>query len=294
MMQICFIKINIMKSIITFAVILLSISVFSQTTISGKIVNKKNLPISGVNIFIEGTYDGATSTENGEFSFTTSATGNQILVTSILEYETSKINIDVANYQNPTIILRQSVNTLDAVVISAGTFRAGDNSKITALKAMDIYTTAGSNANIVAAMQTLPGTQTVGEDGRLFVRGGEANETQTFVDGIRVAQPYGATTNNLPTRGRFSPFLFSGISFSTGGYSAEYGEALSSVLLLNLESGRRFARSARISTSTSTKFLRAHRFSTGPFRESGIFATPLSKTSAARRSSTSSDPTCTS
>lgn len=75
----------------------------------------------------------------------------------------------------------------------------------------------------------------VGEDGRLFVRGGEANETQTFVDGIRVAQPYGATTNNLPTRGRFSPFLFSGISFSTGGYSAEFGEALSSVLLLNTQ-----------------------------------------------------------
>jgi hypothetical protein len=49
-----------------------------------------------------------------------------------------------------------------------------------------------------AALQTLPGTQTVGEDGRLFVRGGEANETQTFVDGS-VAQPYGATTNNLPT-----------------------------------------------------------------------------------------------
>jgi len=50
---------------------------------------------------------------------------------------------------------------------------------------------------------------------------------------FRVAQPYDASTNNLPTRGRFSPFLFSGISFSTGGYSAEYGEALSSVLLLN-------------------------------------------------------------
>jgi hypothetical protein len=69
----------------------------------------------------------------------------------------------------------------------------------------------------------------------MFVRGGEADETQTFIDGIRVAQPYGATTDNLPTRGRFSPFLFSGISFSTGGYSAEYGEALSSVLLLNTQ-----------------------------------------------------------
>ena len=103
------------------------------------------------------------------------------------------------------------------------------------MKPLDIVTIAGSAGNIIAALQTLPGTQNVGEDGRLFVRGGEANETQTFVDGIRVAQPYCSSTNNLPTRGRFSPFLFSGISFSTGGYSAEYGEALSSVLLLNTQ-----------------------------------------------------------
>src|SRR5690606_15797098 len=141
--------------------------------------------------------------------------------------------ITVENYTSQNFKMRESVNTLDAVVISAGTFSAGDNSKITALKPLDIVTTAGSAGNIIAALQTLPGTQTVGEDGRLFVRGGEANETQTYVDGIRVAQPYGSTTNNLPTRGRFSPFLFKGMSFSTGGYSAETGEALSSVLLLN-------------------------------------------------------------
>ncbi len=45
--------------------------------------------------------------------------------------------------------------------------------------------------------------------------------------------PYAPTTNNIPTRGRYSPFLFDGITFSTGGYSAEYGQALSSVLELN-------------------------------------------------------------
>src|SRR5690606_31639510 len=38
---------------------------------------------------------------------------------------------------------------------------------------------------------------------------------------------------NVPARGRYSPFLFDGITFSTGGYSAEFGQALSSVLLLN-------------------------------------------------------------
>ncbi|WP_394759615.1 TonB-dependent receptor domain-containing protein [Flavobacterium sp.] len=224
-----------MKPIFYFAILLLSITSFSQATISGKVLDKKNLPIPAANIFIEGTYDGATSNENGEFSFATTTEENQVLVVSFLAYETSKINFQPNNFQNQIIILKENVNTLDAVVITAGTLDSGDKARVSVLKPLDIVTTAGSAGNIIAALQTLPGTNNVGEDGRLFVRGGEADETQTFVDGIRVAQPYGATTNNLPTRGRFSPFLFSGISFSTGGYSAEYGEALSSVLLLNTE-----------------------------------------------------------
>ena len=224
-----------LKFIFTFAFLVFSLAIFSQNTISGKVVDEKGRPVSGANIFIEGTYDGASSSETGNFSFTTTTTGNQTLVVSFLIYETSKTVIDVANFQNKTIKLRESVTSLDAVVITAGTLEAGDKARVSVLKPLDIVTTAGSAGNIIAALQTLPGTQTVGEDGRLFVRGGEANEAQTFVDGIRVAQPYGATTNNLPTRGRFSPFLFSGISFSTGGYSAEYGEALSSVLLLNTQ-----------------------------------------------------------
>ncbi|OAB28987.1 Outer membrane cobalamin receptor protein [Flavobacterium fryxellicola] len=224
-----------MKTIITLSLLLFSALLFAQTTISGKILDEKGKPVFGANVFIEGTYDGASTTETGAFSFTTLATGNPTLVVSFLIFETSKTVIDVANFQNKTIKLRESVTSLDAVVITAGTLEAGDKARVSVLKPLDIVTTAGSAGNIIAALQTLPGTQTVGEDGRLFVRGGEANETQTFVDGIRVAQPYGASTNNVPTRGRFSPFLFSGISFSTGGYSAEYGEALSSVLLLNTQ-----------------------------------------------------------
>ncbi|MGQ7944798.1 TonB-dependent receptor [Flavobacterium sp. WC2509] len=224
-----------MKTIFLAFVSLFSITVLSQNTISGKITNEKGKPIAGANIYIDGTYDGATSSETGEFSFETTVTGNQFLIVSFLVYDTYKQEIDVTNFKNQTIKLRENVNTLDAVVISAGTLESGNKARVSVLKPLDIVTTAGSVGNIVAALQTLPGTQNVAEDGRLFVRGGEASETQTFVDGIRVAQPYNATTNNLPTRGRFSPFLFSGIAFSTGGYSAEYGEALSSVLLLNTQ-----------------------------------------------------------
>lgn len=222
-----------MKTIFTFLLFAFSFYGFSQQTISGKVTDEKGHPIAGANVFIEGTYDGDSSDEQGNFNFQTSVSGKQQLVISFLAYETLYQEIVAEDFKNKTLKLKSSVNTLDAVIITAGAFESGGNARVSVLKPLDIVTTAGAIGDIAGALMTLPGTQTMGEDGRLFVRGGEADETQTYVDGLRVAQPYGATTNNLPTRGRFSPFLFSGITFSTGGYSAEYGEALSSILLLN-------------------------------------------------------------
>ncbi|HEX8575582.1 MAG TPA: carboxypeptidase-like regulatory domain-containing protein [Flavobacterium sp.] len=222
-----------MKLFYFFSAVFFSVFSFSQITVSGKVVNEKGVPLAGANVYLDTTYDGTLSNENGLFSFTTTTTGKQVLVASLSNYEIFTLTIDVTVATKILVRLKDNVNSLDAVIINAGTFESGDKARVSVLKPLDIVTTAGSAGDIVAALQTLPGTQNVGESGRLFVRGGEADETQTFVDGIRVAQPYGASANNIPTRGRFSPFLFSGIAFSTGGYSAEYGEALSSVLLLN-------------------------------------------------------------
>lgn len=222
-----------MKSFLLIAFFFFTISLFSQTTISGKIVDEKNNPIPNANVYIEGTYDGATSGNTGEFSFATTAEGNQILVISALSFETKNLPIVMKLYKNQTIILKRSLTELNEVLITAGTMEAGGKSRVSVLKPLDILTTAGNPGDIVSAFKTLPGTQVVGESGKLFVRGGEANETQTFVDGIRVAQPYIQTANNVPTRSTFSPMLFKGTTFSTGGYSAEYGEALSSILVMN-------------------------------------------------------------
>jgi hypothetical protein len=204
-----------------------------QSIINGKVMETNGTPIAGANIYLDGSYDGSTSDENGDFSFKTNKTGSQTLIVSYLSFETYTMFGDVLYMQNLVIKLREDVNTLDAVVLSAGTFSAGDNSKVNVLKPLDVVTTASALGDFVGALQTLPGTTTVAEDGRLFVRGGDAEETQIFIDGIRVFTPYTPTTNNSPTRGRYSPFLFDGITFSTGGYSAEFGQALSSVLLLN-------------------------------------------------------------
>ena len=222
-----------MKHVITIFILFLSTLAYTQTPISGKVVNNKNQPILGANVYLEGTYDGATTNEKGNFYFTTDEIGSQRLIISFLSYETKIIIEDVSKLSNLQIKLREDVETLDTVVLSAGTFEASDNSKVSVLKPLDVVTTASALGDFVGALQTLPGTSNVAEDGRLFVRGGAADETQIFIDGIRVFTPYTPTTNNIPTRGRYSPFLFDGITFSTGGYSSEYGQALSSVLLLN-------------------------------------------------------------
>ena len=224
-----------MKTMIYFLLILLGVtgSLRSQATVSGLVTDTSDEPIIGANIFIEDSYDGAVTELDGTYSFTTDLEGSQTLVVSYLGYETKNITKDITELADLVILLRESASTLDAVEISASTFKAGDNSKLSVLKPLDMVTTAGSMGDVIAALQTLPGTQSNSDDGRLFVRGGDANETKIYIDGMRVFSPYTRSVQGTPARGRFSPFLFKGTSFSTGGYDTEFGQALSGVLDMN-------------------------------------------------------------
>lgn len=212
---------------------LLAIYVIAQTTISGTITDKHKLPIIGASVFIQDTYDGGITDLDGKFTFTTTEQGEVKLMASYLGYETFSLDIEVKKANGLNIAMRESAMSLDAVEITASTFKAGDNSKVSVLKPLDIVTTAGSMGDVIAAMQTLPGTQANSEDGRLLIRGGEARETQIYIDGLKVFSPYTRSIGGTPSRGRYSPFLFKGVSFSTGGYSAAFGQALSGVLDMN-------------------------------------------------------------
>ena len=75
-------------------------AIFSQHTISGKITDAKNNPIEGANIYLEGTYDGASSDINGNFSFETSEEGTQTLVVSMLSFEPHHEVGDVSYFEN--------------------------------------------------------------------------------------------------------------------------------------------------------------------------------------------------
>lgn len=221
-----------MKNLFSIFLVLFTINSFSQTTISGTISDKKEALI-GANIFIDGSYDGGTSDINGNFSFTTLLKDTQVLNITSMGYVSYQQKI-VLNKPSISlnIVLKESFNQVNAVTITAGAFEASDKKKAVALNSIDQVTVAGAQGDVTGALQTLPGTARVGESGKLFVRGGHADESTTYIDGTKVFKPYNSSVPNLSTRGRFNPFMFSGTVFSTGGYSAEYGQALSSVLLL--------------------------------------------------------------
>lgn len=222
-----------MDRIAFFSFLLISVHGIAQTKISGQVIDNRKNPLVGVSISIKDSYDGATTDSSGNYLFTTSEKGEQIITATSSGYKSfeEKININGA----PIILnieLKESITELKAVVISAGTFEASDAKRATALNPIDIVTTASANGDITSALKTIPGTQEIGEQDGLFVRGGTADETKYYIDGSLVNNFYYSSEPGQATRGRFNPFLFKGTIFSSGGYSALYGQALSSVLLL--------------------------------------------------------------
>ncbi len=215
-------------------ILLSAVTIWAQTVVKGKITDTKGEPLAGANVFIKGSYDGTAATEDGSYSFKTTTKGKVLLVATFIGFANfeKEINID-GKAVEVNFTLKEEVNRINDVVITAGTYETADRKRSVTLQPLDIVTTPSAAGDIYGALTALPGTATVGEDGRLFVRGGDGYETKTFIDGLLSKKPYSSNVPDLPSRGRFSPFLFSGTTFSTGGYSAEYGQALSSALILN-------------------------------------------------------------
>lgn len=220
-----------MKIICIISLACLTLAASAQVTISGRITEPDGTPMSFANVYVEGSYDGTISDSTGHFEMQTDRTGKQLLVASSIGFEkhTQEITLSSENI-TLAITMEELVSELNEVAITAGVFSASDKKKSATLNSFDIATTASAMGDIYGTYATMPGSQKVGEEGLLFVRGGEGYETRTYMDGMLVQTPYFSSMPYIPTRGRFSPLLFSETLFSTGGYSAEFGHGLSSIV----------------------------------------------------------------
>ncbi|TCZ74784.1 TonB-dependent receptor [Flaviaesturariibacter aridisoli] len=201
--------------------------------LSGTVRDARGAAVAGASLTIKGSYDGGTSDSSGRFSFASTEKGAQVLLVSAIGYKSWEGPVQLTGSPlQLSVQLKEEVTELKAVVISAGSFEASDKKKTTVLSPIDIVTTASALADVTGAVKTLPGAQQVGESEGLFVRGGTAQETKTFIDGTLVNNFFYSSVPNVAQRSRFSPFIFKGTVFSAGGYSALYGQALSSALIL--------------------------------------------------------------
>lgn len=204
---------------------------FSSIIISGKVVDDKKQPIPYANVYIENSFDGISTNEKGEFVFETFESGVQNLIVSYVGYDDYRLSINLdQELIIDEVVLKEKLTSVNEVVITAGSFEASDENRVVILSPIDIVTTAGGRGDITGALQSLPGSQPQNEKEGLFVRGGDGSEAKTIIDGLLIQNPYGSSVPDIPQRSRFTPFEFEGTAFSTGGYSAQYGQALSSIV----------------------------------------------------------------
>ncbi len=123
---------------------------------------------------LEGTYDGTSSNLEGFFILETSESGKHALCIEFIGFKkfSKEIQLEGKTIDLSIIGLQEEFNELTAVTITAGTFEAGDKKKSIALSSIDMVTTDGSSGDVYGALQALPGTTTVGESGKLFVKRG--------------------------------------------------------------------------------------------------------------------------
>ena len=112
---------------------------------------------------------------------------------------------------------------------------------------IQVLRTPGALDNIFRTLQTLPGVTATEEFGsRLAVRGGSPDQNLTVMDGVEIHDPYrlfGLTS-------AFNPETIQSFELATGGFSAKYGDRLSSLLSIENRDGTRtetFAGSATLS-----------------------------------------------
>ena len=198
--------------------------------IIGIVKDEEGKPITYANIYLKDTFDGTSSDDKGSFAFETYETGIQTLIVSFIGYESFDQEININKNITLDIVLKELITRADEVVITAGSFGASDDEKVIVLDPIDIVTVASSRGEISGALEALPGTQPQADKEGIYVRGGDASEAKQIVDGMLIQNPYFSDVPDIPQRGRFEPFDFQGTAFSQGGYSAQYGQALSAIV----------------------------------------------------------------
>lgn len=217
-------------------IILLSIfsvhSFAQDSKVSGKVTGENNKQLNGANVVIEGTIDGASTDSTGYYEFETSKIGNFTLIVTAIEYKEKQfpIMLEAGKNVEQNVKLSKSEVRTEEIIVTASSFTSGQQTSVT-ITPLEIVRIPGSDADLYRALSTFPGTNQVDEGSRITVRGGDAREVLTILDQASLLYPFVFDNDfNTSSYTTINPWGLRGINFSSGGFSAKFGNVLSAVL----------------------------------------------------------------
>ena len=258
------------KIIFLFLGLSLSLNVFSQKgTIRGFVSDKETgEPIMFCNVSIEGTSYGSQTDLNGMYTLSKIQSGEHTLLVTYVGYKklTKKVNLKTGQLLTVKLELETSTVNIDEVEISAERQAMKTDVKVGSIKItnedLNLVPTIGGEADLAQYMQIVPGVIFTGDQGgQLYIRGGSPVQNKVLLDGMTIYSPFHSI-------GLFSVFdadIIKTTDVYTGGFSAEYGGRVSSIMDIKTKEGNKKKVQGKMSSNTFGSKLLLE----GPFSKNG-------------------------
>ncbi|MBR2051482.1 MAG: TonB-dependent receptor [Bacteroidales bacterium] len=244
------------RTLIVFTFLLLfSITAYAQdNNVKGFVYEKATgEPMMFCNVYLKGTTYGASTDINGFFNITKIPDGDYLILVTNLGYDTISEKLSLRNNQviNKKYYLEESSVVLSAVNITADKIEARTETKTSVVnvtpKVITRIPTMGGQADLAQYLQVIPGVIFTGDQGgQLYIRGGSPIQNKVLLDGMVVYNPFHSI-------GLFSVFdtdIIRNAEIYTGGFGAEYGGRISSVMDITTRDGNKKRLAGKVGAST--------------------------------------------
>ena len=238
------------KSLLSLSLLILGICLtYAQKTavLSGTVTSDAGEILFPASLGIEGTPYGTVSNEQGLFSLSVPANENLKLVVYFLGFETYTVELLLEEGENKILDIELTPETKVLEDVEVYGINQRENTLIP-INIKSIDQLPNSSGNIETVIKTLPGVTSGNElSSQYSVRGGSFDENLIYVNDIEIHRPMLIQSAQQEGLSFVNPSMVSSIQFSAGGFSAEYGDKLSSVLDIHYKKPTEFRGSASAS-----------------------------------------------
>lgn len=245
-----------MRKIVTLILLLLAAwsGAMAQNSVKGVLMDdEKGEAMPFVQVYLDGTNHWGTTDLNGYFLITKIPNGDYTLKVRYMGYEEYSEPITLKNKSlTVNIKLKPTKQMLKDVVIKSNKKEERQVQtqvsveKITSSQIQQMPS-IGGQADLAQYLQVLPGVNSTGDQGgQLYIRGGSMIQNLTLLDGMVVYNPF----HSIGLYSIFETDVILNADVYTGGFGAEYGGRLSSVMDITTRDGNKKRHTGKIGLNT--------------------------------------------